>query len=82
MRLTKEDIEWLDRIGVDSRRMKIIKRNQDKAERYVKIVEKCLNAEQENEQIKFVLDQCKELIETYEDTIEEQNKKLDKRSIT
>ena len=52
MRLTKEDIEWLDRIGVDSRRMKIIKRNQDKAERYVKIVERCLNAEQEIKQLK------------------------------
>jgi len=28
MKLTVDDLEWLDRIGVDSKRMKIIKQNQ------------------------------------------------------
>ena len=32
MKLTEEDIEWLDRIGVNKERMDIILENQDKAE--------------------------------------------------
>jgi len=36
MTLNEEDLEFLDRIGVDDRRMKIIKENQEKAEKWDK----------------------------------------------
>jgi len=39
MKLTKDDIEWLDRIGVDSKRMKIIKQNQKLRELIEKRIE-------------------------------------------
>jgi len=38
MKLTEDDLEWLDRIGVDSKRMKIIKDNYEKARKYDKLV--------------------------------------------
>jgi len=39
MNLTKDDLEWLDRIGVDSKRMKIIKDNYEKARKWDKHLE-------------------------------------------
>lgn len=42
----------------------------------IKLTQRAVYAE--NKQIKFVLKQCKKLLETYEDTIEEQNEKLEK----
>ena len=33
--LTKDDLEWLDRIGVDERRMKIILKNQEIIEKLI-----------------------------------------------
>jgi len=37
--LTENDLEWLDRIGVDSKRMKIIKQNQKLRGRIEKKIE-------------------------------------------
>jgi len=38
MSLDKEDLEFLDRIGVDGRRMKTIMKNKEHAERYQNLV--------------------------------------------
>jgi len=39
MKLTEDDLEWLDRIGVDSKRMKIIKQDQKLRELMEKRIE-------------------------------------------
>lgn len=67
MKLTGDDLEWLDRIGVDSKRMKIIKQDQKLRELLEKRIEEVnnLNIEIKKDQLwswRAVADELEKLL--------------------
>jgi len=76
--LTKDDLEFLDRIGVDDRRMKIIRNNQEDAEKFKKLYESVQRDRDSLMPDIEIVERLKKLLEVYkkEEWHEESHRKM------